>query len=113
MDNYIQGESIELAITINDENGTIIDLDTLLTISISVYNRDTNVVLKAGTKADGDITYDSVASTGIIKFYIEDGLTSLANTGVYSYILSVTQFDSGFDDNTDTGKYTENAFTLK
>ena len=112
MDTYIQGESIELNILIKNEDGVIIDLDTFQTISISVYNAVTNIVLKNGTKADGDITY-STAASGIISFFIEDGLTATATKGRYHCLLTVTQTDTQFDDNTDTGKYIAHAFILK
>ena len=112
MDKYIKGESIELKISLTLPDETIIDLTTLSSISISVYHSVLKTVLKAGTYAGGEITYFTDGSDGIFLFNIEDGLTATASAGIYEYLVTVTETDAKFDDNTDTGKQTGNAFRL-
>ena len=112
MDTYIRGESIGLKITLTLPSGTVIDLTTLQTISISVYHSRLGTSLKTGTYAGGEITYFTDGSDGILEFFIEDGLTALANPGAYDYLITVTETDTDFDDNTDTGKQTGTAFYL-
>ncbi len=112
MDEYIKGESIELKFTVKLPSGVVINLATLNTIAVKVFNLSTNAILKEGTYAGGEVTY-SDASTGICYFHIEDGLTAAAAAGVYKYLITVAETDSNFDDNTDTGKGDGNTFRLK
>ena len=111
MDIYKKGESIIFELTLKDEDGTVIDLSGLDTIEVNVYNAATEVTLKTGTYAGGEVTYDD-AATGVIQLHIEDGLTSLAEANYYNYCCTVTATDADFDDSTNTSIATGTAFQI-
>ena len=112
MDTYIRGDSIKLEIPLVDEDSVAIDLSGLATIAISVYHGKLLTVLKAGTYAGEEITYDD-AESGIMYFHIEDSLTTSASRGIYKYKVTVTETDAGFADSTDTSITDGNAFRLR
>jgi len=111
MDTYIQGESIELTIPVVDGSGDAVDLSGVDTIAVEIFHRIYKSVLKSGTYAGGEVTSADL-STGQLKIHIEDGLTAAAQTGIYNYLVTLTQTDAGFDDDTNTSKAKDAAFKL-
>jgi len=109
LDNYNVGESIIFELTLKDENENIINLSELLTIAITICNAISGVVLKSGTYAAGDITYDDAAS-GVIQFRIESSLTTIA--AEYKYILTTTVTDTDFVGDVNTSKANGPAFNI-
>jgi hypothetical protein len=111
MDTYIQGESIELTIPVVDGDGAAVDLSGVDTITVEVYHRSNKTTLKSGTYAGGEVTSADL-TTGIILIHIEDDLTTVAAAGIYNYLVTLTQTDAGFDDDTNTSMAKNNAFEI-
>ena len=111
MDTYIRGESIKLTIPVVDGDGNAVDLSLVETIAVEVYLKSYRTILKQGTYAGGEVTSDDL-ETGLLIIHIEDHLTENASEGIYKYLVTITQTDDGFDDDTNTSKARGDAFRL-
>lgn len=113
MADVYRGDDVEIVDTVKDENGVLIAVNSLATITVEVCHHQSGDSLKSGTKAAGIVKIVD-ADAGQIGFYIDDELTASATLGSYDYILSVEEADSNFADAKKTTTYViENVFYLK
>jgi hypothetical protein len=98
MDNYYQGDSIPLEITITDKDGNVIDLDTLNTIEIKLFNKMRGTVLNTYTLTSGVTKTD--ASNGVCDIHINNSDTATADTGTYAAQIAITNTDTEFENDT-------------
>ena len=95
MDNYYQGESIPLTITIKDDNGVVIDLDTLDDIEVKVFNKLTKTVMDTFTFVGGTVTKTD-AVNGICDVILDGTDTDGNRTGVYTVQVMTTETDADY-----------------
>jgi len=111
MDQYLQGVSIKLQLSLTDENDEAGHLALLSAIEVTVINEATLGTLKSGTYAEGKVKYSSAAS-GIIYFYVENTLTTGAAKGVYAAIVTITKANTDFTNSVQVMKKRENVFEI-
>lgn len=113
MDQYIQGSSIALEITLTDEAGSAENLDNILTASVKIYQQKTSTVIYEGTLVDGKVVKSSTASSGKINLYIPGATIDAATAAKYNYYVIVTKSDVRFASGTWYGVQVGEAFEIK
>jgi len=94
MDDYYQGESIPLTLTVVDDDGNAIDLDTLDDIEVKVFNKSTREVMNTFTLSGGTVTKTN-APNGVCDV-VNDGSTTDIRTGVYVAQVKTEETDADY-----------------
>lgn len=109
MTGYDRGDSIVMAITLNDSAGDPLNTGDFDIIVVKIIHKHLRSVLKRYSLADGTVTINDPSTDGIINFTILDNTTSVGPLGVYQYQVKTEDADGA----TRFRVLTEDSFYLK
>lgn len=111
MDKYIQGQSIDRRILLND-NGIAIDTGIFLTIEVLVRRVCGNYDGGTYTKAAGTLTQESPTTDGYVFYDIPPATSLTMKPGVWLQQLTTTETDANYDGGVRTRTQTGGQFRV-
>ena len=95
LDEYYQGESIPITLTLTDRDGNAIDLDSLDDITVTVFHKRSLIIMGTFTLSGGTVTKTTPAS-GILDVKLDGTDTDGESTGIYVAQVDTEETDADY-----------------
>lgn len=94
-----RGQSAPIDITLQDDDGTPLNINTLDDIWVTIYHHTSKIVMETYRDSLGEITTIDAAN-GEIRVILNDDDTEDKQVGIYSADIKTSETDAAYKDNT-------------